>query len=71
MTTGAPTMFITPGQMQALGKLVDQGLLTEPDHDEGGLLSGRWMIQLDQDGDLVVRDVERNIYLSPGGGIRA
>jgi hypothetical protein len=75
--TGAPTMFITPGQMQALGKLVegthDKGgstaRLTDPDHDLTGPLAGRWMIQLDADGDLVVRDVERLFRISPGGGI--
>jgi hypothetical protein len=76
--TGAPTMFITPGQMQGLGKLVTGtqdtsgalARLTDPDHDQGGPLSGRWMIQLAADGDLVVRDAERLFYISPGGGIR-
>lgn len=59
---------MTPGQMVALGKLVTGlDLLIEPHEPDQ---DGRWTIEQTADGDLRVRDVERDFYLSPGGGIR-
>ncbi len=57
---------ITPGQMVALGKLVSNAILCEP-HD--GNTVGRWEIVQVGDGDIRVRDIEQDFYISPGGQI--
>jgi len=76
--SGWPTIHITASQMVALGRLVggtfDHGgstaQLVEPEHELGGAFMGRWEVQLAPDGDLRLRDVERDFYITPGGSIR-